>query len=211
MQSTMYTPAEIELMKAHFPHMTSAAFVAAHLPHRSLRSVQNKAHKMQLGKTKEHLAEISKKTVQNIANEGTRFKKGQKPWNAGLKGLQIGGRETRFKKGHRPHNQKQANGALSVRKDGENSYLFIRIDVGHWIPYHVYLYTQTIGPVPPNHIIVFADGNRANLKPENLLAITRAQHAIRNSWLDKPIELKQLYLVKAMLTRQINNKLKYEK
>ena len=56
----------------------------------------------------------------------------------------------------------------------------IKID-GSWVHYAHWLYKFTYGEFPPGCVVGFKDRNNMNVVPENLEAITRAEHAGRNS------------------------------
>ena len=65
------------------------------------------------------------------------------------------------------------------------------------------------GPVPPKHIIVFADRKQATtvleeITVEKLICISRAENARRNSLYSKDHELGRLAQIKGAITRQIN-------
>ena len=49
-----------------------------------------------------------------------------------------------------------------------------------WRPKHVLLWEQLNGPLPPGHVIMFADGDRSNFEPGNLLCATRAELVYMN-------------------------------
>lgn len=103
------------------------------------------------------------------------WKKGHKPWNKGLKGVNVGGKETQFKKGHVPANRRPI-GAERVTKDG---YTEVKIQDGqlndNWIMKHILIWEKAHGPVPEGHTVIFGDSNRQNCKLENLVLVSRAQ------------------------------------
>lgn len=103
------------------------------------------------------------------------WKKGAVPWNKGLKGVNVGGKETQFKKGHVPANRRPI-GAERVTKDG---YTEVKIQDGqlndNWIMKHVLIWEKAHGPVPEGHTVIFGDSNRQNCKLENLVLVSRAQ------------------------------------
>ncbi|HHV35446.1 MAG TPA: HNH endonuclease [Syntrophomonadaceae bacterium] len=100
------------------------------------------------------------------------WKKGHEPWNKGLKGINIGGKETQFKKGNMPKNYKPV-GTEIVDADG---YTKVKIaDPKQWKMKHVLIWEVAHGPVPEGHTVIFGDGNRQNLKLENLVLVSRAQ------------------------------------
>jgi hypothetical protein len=118
------------------------------------------------------------------SNPATEFKKSHQPWNKGMKGLPSVGRmkETQFKKGQDPKNTLY-DGAITIHTDwnGHQDYLrykWIRISKGKWRMLHVVIWEHFYGPVPPGHIVVFADGDQMNCRLDNLRCISRAQHAV---------------------------------
>lgn len=110
------------------------------------------------------------------------FEKGQKPWNAGMKGWKAGGRasETQFKKGDKPHNwvpvgtERLLDGYLQ-RKMTDTGY-----PPADWVEVHRLLWEEHQGPIPESHIVVFKDGDRTHIALDNLELISRAENAIRN-------------------------------
>jgi hypothetical protein len=129
-----------------------------------------------------------------LSGRDGKIKKGNRPWNAGKKGIHIGGIETQFKPGNEPHNTRH-NGAISIRRDKSgNFYQFIRINKARWEPLHKFNYTMYVGPIKPGNIVVFKDRNTMNPAPENLIQITRAEHCRRNANKTKAAEtLRKLY------------------
>ena len=106
-----------------------------------------------------------------------RFKKGQKVWNKGMKGLNIGGKETQFKKGQTPINYRPV-GSERVNVDG---YVEIKIkDPSTWEPKHRVVWEEANGKVPKGHVVIFGDSNRLNVDLDNLILITRRQLSYLN-------------------------------
>lgn len=108
-----------------------------------------------------------------------KFKKGHTPWNKGMKGLNIGGKETQFKKGNIPHNYKLV-GSERIAKDG---YIEIKVaDPNVWIAKHRHIWEQHNGPTPKGHIIIFGDGNNRNFNIDNLICVSREQQLRLNQY-----------------------------
>lgn len=109
------------------------------------------------------------------------FNKGSIPWNKGMKGLQIGGKESQFKKGHKPHNWVPI-GSERITKDG---YIQIKIKEGkfqhNWRGKHILIWEEHNGPLPKGHVIIFGDGDNRNFDINNLILVSRAQLLILNS------------------------------
>ena len=112
------------------------------------------------------------------------FKAGKEPWNKGMKGINFGGengKKTQFKKGQRPLNYKPV-GSERIDKDG---YVVIKVrDDGRyqdrWKLKQRVIWEKANGPIPDNHTILFADGNKENFDLDNLVMVSRKQLAQLN-------------------------------
>ncbi len=102
---------ELVLLRLH-PDMPNEV-LAARL-NKTLQQICSKAYRLGLKKS----PEFSKKIRQDWGS-ATRFKKGNTPWNCGMKGLPARGRssETQFKKGQKPHTWLPV-GSTRVSADG---------------------------------------------------------------------------------------------
>ena len=99
------------------------------------------------------------------------FEKGNIPANKGTKGLTTANK-TSFKKGQKSHNYRPV-GSERVSRDG---YIEIKIkDPNKWELKHKWLWEQKNGVVPKGHVLIFADGDKLNCEPDNMLLITRGQ------------------------------------
>lgn len=103
------------------------------------------------------------------------FKKGSIPYN---KGKHTGGWEpTQFKKGHHPVNHKPV-GSERIDKDG---YTLIKTaEPNIWKLKHRVIWESVYGPIPKNHTVIFKDGNKLNLKIDNLMLVDRRKLLILN-------------------------------
>lgn len=100
------------------------------------------------------------------------FPKGHTPWNKGMNGLDIGGKETRFKKGHTPYNHLPI-GTERINSDG---YADIKIaEPNVWLPVHRFLWERENGPIPDGYVVIFGDGDKTNLSLDNLILVSRKQ------------------------------------
>jgi len=123
---------------------------------------------------------ISQKLKGRRCSPATEFKKGQTPWNAGLKrkGLKYAyhnSSDTKFKKGHMVWNWKPV-GTMIIRTDSRGKPVrFIKIAEPHtWQPYSRYVWEKTRQrKIPAGFIIYHQDRNQLNDKPENLICIPR--------------------------------------
>lgn len=113
----------------------------------------------------------------------TRFKKGHKTFNKGMKGIHLSP-ATEFCKGHLPVNHKHVGSIrISIRTRNGNTVSFKEIKVSgimqgshKWIPYARYIWEQSNGEVPEGHFIVHADGITLNDEPYNLECVNRRGH-----------------------------------
>jgi hypothetical protein len=176
MNNRKWTKEEVDLLISMYSD-NSTESIAKKL-NRPKHGVYHMAYKLKLRKSDSFLNSEKSGRIQKGTDKGKdgRFKKGSKPWNTGIKGLQIGGTETQFKKGSLPHNTKE-DGAISIRIDkGGRDYKWIRVSLGKWEMLHVYTWKQHNGKVIHGHIITFKDGDRMNCSIENLRMITLKQH-----------------------------------
>lgn len=105
-----------------------------------------------------------------------RFKKGSIPVNKGLtwdeyltKEQQELSRKTTFKKGNVPASYLPV-GTEIERLDG---YVYVKIaDPKKWKQKHRVIYEKANGPVPANHKLIFADGNKRNFALSNLVLVS---------------------------------------
>ena len=104
--------------------------------------------------------------------------KGQVSWNKGKKWDDFMSKESQersrtrqYGKGHRPHNAVPI-GTEIIDADG-----YHKRKVGEpnkWKFMHRMIYEENYGPVPKNSCVIFLDGNKDNLDPENLKTIPRS-------------------------------------
>jgi hypothetical protein len=171
------------------------------------KAIYNKAKSLGLKRSTEYLASEHACRLRKGDNVGAahRFKPGNRAWNKGMKGLQIGGEATRFRKGNKPQTWVPV-GTEQIR-DG---YLWRKVtDHGgrfDWKQVHVMLWEQHHGPVPKGLILVFLDRNRQNIQLDNLELITRAELCRRNSIHRYPPEVKELIRLQKKLEREIRKK-----
>lgn len=141
----------------------------------------------------------------NTGYELTQFKKGMTPWNKGMKGIHIGGKQTQFKKGQKGWNYKPV-GSERINTDG---YVEIKVaDPGKWKGKHILLWEEANGPIPKGHVVIFADGDKSNVVLDNLLLVSRRELAILNKrgLIAKSAELTKAGLVVADIYLKIGER-----
>lgn len=109
-----------------------------------------------------------------------RFEKGHVPANKGKKGVCAPGCErTQFQKGNLPATTKPI-GYERVSKDG---YVEVKVKMrpsrpdcnDNFVAKHRLIWEQAYGPIPPDCVVIFKDGNRRNLDLSNLTLVTKAE------------------------------------
>lgn len=163
---------------------------------RSKASIKNRINKLGI------------KKPAGYVNTG-RFTKGQDSWNKG-RPFNSGGRsvETQFKPGHKPHTWHPV-GHERVTKEG---YMQRKMrDTGvtrhDYECLHHMLWKEHHGDIADGCAIVFRNGDKTDIRIENLECITRAELMRRNSYHSNyPPEVRHLVQLRGAITRQINKR-----
>ena len=136
------------------------------------------------------------------------WKKENKPWNTGTKGL-CKANKASLKKGNIPHNIKPL-GSESCTKDG-----YVIIKVAERNPYtgaksrykykQIHIWEQTHGPVPAGMKVRFKDGDKTNFEIENLILVSKSESLAlnKNDYKTTPPELKPSVLGLSKLQAKI--------
>lgn len=205
---------EIAVLRAHYT-TTRARDLMALLPCRNERQIFYKAKRLGIRKPIEVIAAMARESMQN-PNHGGRahqFKKDAAPWNAGKKGWQAGGRApaTQFKTGHKPHTWHPI-GHERITHDGYRQRKLTDTGVTRrdYVNVHHLVWIELRGQIPPGHILIFRDGNPANITIDNLECISRAENMRRNTYHNYPKEIAQLIQLRGALNRKINHAAKKE-
>lgn len=134
------------------------------------------------------------------------FKKGQEPWNKGIKGLYAKGCEkTWFKKGSTPINHRPV-GSERITVDG---YTEIKVEEPNkWRLKQQLIWEKYNGPVPKGYVVIFGDGDQHNFNPDNLILVSRQQLLIlnRNKLIQKDADLTRTAIIIADLYRKISQR-----
>ena len=211
-----WTPAELAVLQAQYPNTVTHDI--ARVLGIEVRLVYAKANRMGLKKSAEFAASSKSGRLLKGGKLGQQhqFKPGQVPWNKGTHWV-AGGRsaETRFKKGSMSgaaqHNYVPI-GSLRISADGylerkttDDPSIF---PARRWVGVHRLVWEAAHGPIPHKHIVVFKHGQRtaieADITPDRLECISRAEHARRNHPRSYSLEVAQLVQLKGAITRQVN-------
>lgn len=176
----------------------------AHVSKRELVSLFNERFGMKI--TVEQLKTLMANRKINSGRTGY-FPKGHRPWNHGTKGQGLTGPNSgSYKKGHAPANLKPLWHERSCPKDG---YILMKVPeqdphTGFPTRYkqkHVWIWEQAHGPVPPDHVVAFIDGDKTHCDLSNLMMIPRAELLVLNQlgYGPAPAEIKPSILALARL------------
>lgn len=213
-----WTDDQLETLRLLYPNYKTedVAFMVGQTLHATYR----KANALGLHKTPEFTAAESARQMNRVDHpaRGHRFQKGLVPWNKGTKGvagMHAACRATHFKPGQLPHNTLPI-GSLKFDKDGV---LLRKINnnpgnnSARWRGVHELVWVEVHGPLPPKHIVVFKPGMRTGVLEEITIdrveCISLAENMKRNTRHNLPPELNEIVQLKAVLTRQINKRMKH--
>jgi hypothetical protein len=145
-----------------------------------------------------------------------RFQKGHVPANKGLRRPGWGPgrmRQTQFRKG-----QLSGTAARRFKPIGSTrtlgGYLYRKVAAvpgpwtRNWRLVHVLLWESVHGPVPRSHAVCFKNGERMDIRVENLELISRRALMARNSVHNLPEPLARTIQLLGALRRQINRRAK---
>lgn len=134
---------------------------------------------------------ITAKEIKNFRNNNKlnsgltgQFQKGQVSHNKGKKQTEFMSKEaiertkaTRFKKGNIPKNYRPV-GSERINKDG---YVEVKIsDPNKWDTKNRVVYRKYFGEIPEGCKVIYADGNKLNNDPNNLILVSNSEELIMN-------------------------------
>jgi hypothetical protein len=120
-------------------------------------------------------------------------------------------RETQFKKGVRQGVAVRLYKPIGTERISKDGYLERKINdelppQRRWRAVHLVVWEAAHGPLPKGHVIVFKNGNKRDIRLENLECISRAALMVRNSVHNLPKPLAQAVQLLGALRRKINRK-----
>lgn len=209
-----WTPAEDDILRASYAD-TRNVDLLAQLPGRSIGAIYQRAAKLGLAKSAAFLASTlsGRMRAGEALGAAHRFRPGQAPANKGLRrpGWAPGRmRETQFRKGERNGVAARNYKPIGSERISADGYLERKINNDlpmhrRWRAVHLLVWEATHGPLPPGHAVWFLNGDKSDIRLENLTLITRAEAMRRNTLHNLPEPLPQLIQLRAALVRRINN------
>ena len=214
----LWNPEDDSLLVARYPHESTAAVARA--LRRTPCAIYARAGILGLAKSAEYLASPEACRLRRRDNVGApyRFKKGHVPANKGLRrpGWAPGRmKETQFKKGERNGVAVRLCRPIGAERISKDGYLQRKVNddlplQARWRAVHVLLWEATHGPLPRGHAITFSNGNRRDIRLDNLVSVTRRELMARNTVHNLPAPLAQTIQLLGALNRQIRRRGSHE-
>lgn len=212
----LWSTADDRVLRAIYPHQSTAR-VAQQL-RRSIAATNARADKLGLHKTSAYLASPEACRLRRGDHVGRRFwfPKGHVPANKGLRrpGYSVGrGRmqETQFKKGVRSGVAVTLWKPIGTERLSKDGYLERKVNndlplQARWRAVHLIRWESANGPLPPGHAIAFRNGDKTDIRLDNLECITRRELMARNSVHNLPKPLAQTVQLLGALNRKIRRR-----
>lgn len=220
----LWEQSEDAFLSARYPDEPTASL--ARELRRPVGSVYQRAQKLGLKKSAKYLdspAACRLRRGDNVG-AGTRFRKGEAPFNKGLKrgrGWAPGRMsETQFKPGMRTGIAARNWRPVGTILPDPEGYLRIKVREAQpgepygfgnprvWPFLHRHLWEQANGPIPAGHALVFKNKNRQDVRLDNLEMLSRADLMRRNTVHNLPKPLAETIQLLGALRRQIRRKAK---
>ena len=210
----LWSDQEIATITARYPHEPTADVARA--LRRSVLAVYQRAQLLGLEKSAEYLASPAACRLRRGDNVGAacRFQKGHVPANKGLRRPGWGpGRmkATQFKKGVRQGVAVKLYQPIGTERISKDGYLERKTNdnlplQARWRSVHLLIWEAAHGPVPKGHAIAFRNGDKRDIRLDNLHCISRRELMARNTVHNLPKPLAQTIQLLGALNRQIRRK-----
>lgn len=195
----LWEPEDDALVAERYPHEPTATL--ARSLRRSVTATYARAMKLGLAKSAAYLASPAACRLRRGDNLGKafRFPKGHVPANKGLRrqGWAPGRmRETQFRKGERHGRAAQVYQPIGSERISKDCYLQRKVNddlprQARWRSVHVLVWEAAHGPLPAGHAVSFRNGDRRDVRLENLELISRRELMRRNTVHNLPAPLAQ--------------------
>lgn len=210
----LWSASDDAALRALYPD--TPTLVVARRLRRSLSAVYGRAELLNLHKSAAYLASPAACRLRRGDGVGaaTRFQKGHAPANKGLRrpGWAPGRmRDTQFKKGVRQGVATKLYKPIGTERVSKDGYLERKINddlplQARWRAVHLLVWEAANGRVPAGHAIVFRNGNKTDIRLDNLECITRRALMARNTIHNLPEPLAKTVQLLGALNRQIRKR-----
>lgn len=221
-----WTADEDAVLCARFPHEPTQAIAEA--LGRSYGGTHQRAYALGLKKTAAYLASAESGRLRKMDERGKpfRFKPGQVPANKGLRGRKgwAPGRMAvgQFKTGQLSGMARRKLKPVGTERISKDGYLERKIHNGapvgvsreeanrlrqrRWRAVHVIVWEAAHGPLPQGHAVAFKNGDKRDIRIENLECVTRAETMARNTLHNYPKPIAKAIQLIGALNRQIRKR-----
>lgn len=210
----LWSKADEATMRRIYPH-TRTALIARQL-RRSYTAICARAELLGLRKSAAYLASPAACRLRRGDHVGaaTRYPKGHVPANKGLRrpGWSPGRmKETQFKRGERRGVALKLWKPIGTERISKDGYRERKINddlprQARWRAAHLIVWEAVHGPLPKGHAVSFVNGDKDDIRLDNLELITRRELMRRNTVHHLPPELASTILALGALTRQIRHR-----
>ena len=147
--------------------------------------VADRAVVLGLRKPKELLSRTISEALYRTGRRPGQFQKGLVPWNKGLTGYSVALGRSHFKPGSIPptHVPVGTERWTTPPKSKPDAPRYLRRKVAEpnvWMKVHHIVWEAHNGQIPDGHVVVFRDGNTANIEIENLHCLPRGELGMAN-------------------------------
>ncbi len=213
----LWSAADDALLRRLYPDTPTA--VLARRLRRSLTATYARADLLGVKKSAAYLAGPLACRLRRGDGVGAayRFTPGHVPANKGLRrpGWAPGRmRETQFKKGVRRGVAVRLWKPIGTERISKDGYLERKVNDGlplqrRWRAVHLVLWESAHGPVPKGHAIAFTNGDKTDIRLDNLECISRRELMARNTVHNLPKPVAQVVQLLGALHRQIHRREKH--
>jgi hypothetical protein len=210
----LWSAADDKALRLAYPETPTAAL--AKRLRRTPTAIYARADRLGLTKSAAYLAGPQACRLRRGDNvgAGTRFAAGHVPANKGLRrpGWFRGRmRETQFKRGERRGVALRLWKPIGTERVSKDGYLERKINNDlplqrRWRAVHLILWESVHGPVPKSHAVAFRNGDKADIRLDNLELITRRALMARNTIHNLPEPLARTVQLLGALNRQIRRR-----
>lgn len=210
-----WSPEEDAILRARYPDTPMPALRAA-LPGRSAGAIYVRAAALGIRRSEAYLASPAACRLRRGDEVGRahRFQPGNVPWSKGRRMPGYGPgrmRETQFRPGERHGVAARRWVPIGTERVSKDGYRERKIHDGlplqsRWRAVHLLLWESVHGPLPQGHAVAFVNGDRTDIRIENLTLVTRAELMRRNTVHNLPAPLPELVQLRGALVRKINRR-----